>query len=215
MRLLVAILLIGCVFESVQAHHPERRGKVPTLNRDLIGPIGNRLKASYRRIYNRPTYVGGKLAYWFVPTSQEAMAWHRAEHRGAYDMKVKARIEPHYFYPKPWETLRVGPRLASNLQTQSTGAATPVPNLKPVPSPSDIRLSPEQPADGDDEMAFGDSESEGRRGDIGTKLQMGNSMPSSTTILDEAVPQAPSFEQLKLNEAVKDAVRDAIGSGLE
>ena len=39
---------------------------------------------SYRRRYNRPKYLGGKIAYHIAPSSQEAMAWHEAEHLGAY-----------------------------------------------------------------------------------------------------------------------------------
>lgn len=88
---------------------------------DVIGPIGNRLPPSYRRQYNRPTYIGGKIAAKIAPSSQEAMAFHRAEELGLYDNNgVKGalagkhcppqRVEQHYFYPKPWEALAIGPR---------------------------------------------------------------------------------------------------------
>lgn len=88
---------------------------------DPIPPLGNQLPESYRRKYNRPTYVGGKIAAKIAPSSQEAMAFHRAECLGLYDNNgIKGfvngkhcpprRFEQHYFYPKPWEVLAVGPR---------------------------------------------------------------------------------------------------------
>jgi len=93
------------------AHHPDKENWPVHQRIDVIGPVGNRLPPSHRRVYNRPTYVGGKIAYWIAPTSQEAMAWHRAEHSGAYKPPKKCmRLEQHYFYPKPWEVLQVGPR---------------------------------------------------------------------------------------------------------
>ncbi|TWT93696.1 hypothetical protein [Neorhodopirellula pilleata] len=88
---------------------------------DPIPPLGTRLPESYRRQYNRPSYIGGKIAAKIAPSSQEAMAFHRAESLGLYDDNgVKGfvngkhcpprRVEQHYFYPKPWEVLAVGPR---------------------------------------------------------------------------------------------------------
>ncbi|WP_302120068.1 hypothetical protein [Allorhodopirellula heiligendammensis] len=88
---------------------------------DVIGPLGNRLPESYRRKYNRPTYIGGKIAAKIAPSSQEAMSFHRSQELGLYDNNgIKGalsgqhcppqRIEQHYFYPKPWEVLTVGPR---------------------------------------------------------------------------------------------------------
>lgn len=88
---------------------------------DPIGPVGNRLPESYRRQYNRPTYLGGKIAAKIAPSSQEAMSFHRSETLGLYDHTgIKGwlngkncppqRVEQHYFYPKPWEVLAVGPR---------------------------------------------------------------------------------------------------------
>ena len=56
----------------------------------------------------RPKYICGYLAYLTAPSSQEAMAWHNAVHRGSY--QKKCRTEMQYFYPKPWEALKVGPR---------------------------------------------------------------------------------------------------------
>ncbi len=107
----VAFLFVSSllVAPSVSAHHPERETQPVHPRYDVIGPLGNRLAASYRRLYNRPTYLGGKIAYHIAPSSQEAMAWHRAEHRGLYDGNCP-RVEDHYFYPKPWEALQTGQR---------------------------------------------------------------------------------------------------------
>lgn len=93
------------------AHHPDHRARPVAQPIDLIGPLGNRLPMSYRRRYNRPTYAGGKLAYHLAPSSQEAMRWHEAEHRGYYRGDVPRMID-HYFYPRPWEMIPVGPRPA-------------------------------------------------------------------------------------------------------
>jgi hypothetical protein len=107
------------------AHHPDAENQRVIPRIDLIGPIGSRLPPSYRRTYNRPTYLGGKIAYLIAPSSQEAMAWHRAEHAGAYKAPKKhQRLEQHYFYPKPWEVLTVGPR-RSRLEPAEPAPVTP------------------------------------------------------------------------------------------
>lgn len=97
--------------ETAGAHHPDRKNQPVTPIIDVIGPLGNNLKPGHRRIYNRPSYIEGKIAYHIAPSSQEAMSWHRAVHTGAYkDPKKCLRLEQHYFYPKPWQVLTVGPR---------------------------------------------------------------------------------------------------------
>ena len=109
MRILIAFLLaVSCLTPSL-AHHPNRNWWPLHLPIDLIGPLGNKLPMSYRRRYNRPTKVGGKIAYYVAPSSQEAMRWHQATHRGYYKDHAP-RMVAHYFYPKPWESLRIGPR---------------------------------------------------------------------------------------------------------
>ena len=121
-RLILPLLVLsaGVTVTVAQAHHPDR-AKQPVRPRiDCIGPIGNNLPPSYRRVYNRPTNLGGKIAYWIAPTSQEAMAWHRAKHRGAYARHLP-RQEQYYFYPKPWESLQIGPRPTR----EATNAAYP------------------------------------------------------------------------------------------
>jgi hypothetical protein len=114
MRILIFCLLAASCLTSSQAHHPDRESHPVHQRIDLIGPLGNRLPMSYRRRYNRPTDVGGKIAYHIAPTSQEAMRWHRATHQGQYENYENGAPRPrtvaHYFYPKPWESIRIGPR---------------------------------------------------------------------------------------------------------
>ncbi|TWU41826.1 hypothetical protein [Novipirellula artificiosorum] len=109
------LIVASCLTTSALAHHPDRECQPVYPRVDVIGPLGNCLPESYRRKYNRPTYLGGKIAYKIAPTSQEAMAWHRAEHHGAYD-NPHGRCVSQYFYPKPWEALRVGARASKNAE---------------------------------------------------------------------------------------------------
>lgn len=114
---LLAFILSG----FAAAHHPDWENQRVTPYIDLIGPMGNRLPPGYRRKYNRPTYLGGKVMYWIAPSSQEAMAWHHASHSGAYQHDKKhQRYERHYFYPKPWEMLKIGARRSKMQQSEST-----------------------------------------------------------------------------------------------
>ena len=107
MRMYLSVVGLVLFASSVaRAHHPEPKRVHPRI--DVIGPLGNCLPPSYRRTHNRPKYLAGKLAYKLAPTSQEAIAWHQAEHRGDYCHDCPTTL--HYFYPKPWEALRIGPR---------------------------------------------------------------------------------------------------------
>jgi|LakMenEpi03Aug12_release.lakeMendotaPanAssembly.Ray.scaffolds.fasta_scaffold00080_67 hypothetical protein len=63
----------------------------------------------YRKIYNRPRYLGGYLASKIEPTSQEAMAWRDNVNAGLYGSGCKTRA-PLYYFPKPWEALEIGAR---------------------------------------------------------------------------------------------------------
>lgn len=108
--LLVFVLTFSA---EMQAHHPNKECQPVHPRYDLIGPLGTRLPMSYRRAYNRPRKIGGKIAYYIAPSSQEAMAWHNATHRGYYEHH-RPRMEMHYFYPKPWESLKVGPRVSES-----------------------------------------------------------------------------------------------------
>lgn len=130
------------------AQHPDRRNHPVRQPIDLIGPLGNRLPPSYRRTYNRPTYIGGKIAYWIAPSSQEAMAWQAAYRSGAYRDHAP-RLERHYFFPKPWEAMQVGPRDSTQSQSRDSGE-TPTPAeelprdqdpLSGMPQPSPVVVS--------------------------------------------------------------------------
>lgn len=103
--LTLSLVALGfCLTQPVLAHHPEWK-QMPVRPRvDVIGPLGTSLKPSYRRRYNRPSNILGRLMYYIAPSSQEAMAWHSASHRGLYE-NHRPRVEQHYFYPKPWEGL--------------------------------------------------------------------------------------------------------------
>ncbi len=63
----------------------------------------------YRKMHNRPTYIGGKVAAVIEPTSQEAMAWHISKANGDYRNHRPGSI-PTYYYPKPWESLQIEAR---------------------------------------------------------------------------------------------------------
>ncbi len=128
-RGVAALAVLTVAMTSVaSAHHPDRQSQPVRQRVDLIGPLGNRLDPGYRRVYNRPTYWGGKIAYLIAPTSQEAMAWHRAEHAGAYEAPKKhMRLEQHYFYPKPYHALTVGPRRTTD--PSATRAPEPMPEM--------------------------------------------------------------------------------------
>lgn len=116
----LALVTLGLLATTTSAHHPNPK-RYPTHPRfEPIPPLGNRLPPSYRRVYNRPTYIGGKFAYMIAPSSQEAMSWHENAHRGAYRNHA-GRIEPMYLYPKPWEVLSIGEREATSKESGPTG----------------------------------------------------------------------------------------------
>jgi len=123
---LMMLCVVGLAVPAI-AHHPDRECTPVSQRVDVIPPLGNHLPESYRRRYNRPTYVGGKIAYYIAPSSQEAMAWHKAEHRGDYDCD-RGRVVPHYFYQKPYEALRIGGRKSVKPENQrpASGGMTEV-----------------------------------------------------------------------------------------
>jgi hypothetical protein len=153
-RLLLSIAFV-CVASSCFAHHPDRANAPVRPRVDCIGPIGNRLPPSYRLRYNRPTNLGGHLAYVFAPTSQEAMAWHNAKHRGNYKNKMP-RTVMQYFYPKPWELLNMTPQATMTeapdppvpvpVSPYRSPAPRPEPVLEPVLEPAPAELPPAAPA---------------------------------------------------------------------
>jgi len=109
MRWFTVAALIFCLSTTLFAHHPDKENHRVHPRIDLIGPLGTWLPPSYRRRYNRPSNVAGKISYYIAPSSLEAMSWHAATHRNAYK-DHKPRTVMHYFYPKPWQALQIGPR---------------------------------------------------------------------------------------------------------
>ncbi len=123
MRLICLAACLLALATTANAHHPDRENQPVHQRIDVIGPLGNCLPMSYRRRYNRPTNIGGRIAYYVAPSSLEAMAWHDATHRGLYE-NDRPRTEMHYFYPKPYEALRIGnrPKPESDRGTSAYGA---------------------------------------------------------------------------------------------
>lgn len=114
LSLILSMGLIA-IATTATAHPPDRGRQTVRPRYDLIGPIGNRLSPGYRRRYNRPTDLGGRIAYKIAPSSQEAMAWHAAKHRGDYDCH-RGAVVPYYEFARPWEALPVGRRRDSKAE---------------------------------------------------------------------------------------------------
>ncbi|MGB0598990.1 MAG: hypothetical protein ACPGLY_20075 [Rubripirellula sp.] len=152
MRLLISTALAVCVSSITLAHHPDKENQKVHPRIEVIPPLGHALPMSHRRKYNRPSNWMGKIAYHIAPSSQEAMAWHNATHRGYYKNK-SPRMVTHYFYPKPWEGLRIGPRRPTTEENKHpTTLDVPtlnVPSLEDttetIPSP-DAAVVPAEPA---------------------------------------------------------------------
>jgi hypothetical protein len=158
----VLAILAFALSGSGVAHEPFRENRRVLPYIDVIGPIGNRLPPSYRRKYNRPTNLGGMLMYYIAPSSLEAMAWHKAAHAGAYQKPKKhLRLEQHYFYPKPWEALRIGARpdsmrqpdpgfseaegMIEDLSTELLESVESEPQGDPTPAPTAQEIELELP----------------------------------------------------------------------
>ena len=110
MRWFIVATLIACFASTLLADHPDRENYPVHPRIDLIGPLGDWLPPSYRRRYNRPSNTAGRISYYIAPSSLEAMSWHASKHRDAYK-NHKPRTVMHYFYPKPWEALKIGSRV--------------------------------------------------------------------------------------------------------
>lgn len=107
--MMVVGVAVAMFSQNASAQFPNWKARPVHPRIDVIPPLGNHLPLSYRARMNRPTYLGGRLAYTFEPTSQEAMAWQKAWERGYYADHAP-RMETHYIYPKAWEVLGIGPR---------------------------------------------------------------------------------------------------------
>ena len=126
MRWFTVATLIACLSSTLFAHHPDKENYPVHPRIDLIGPLGNLLPPSYRRRYNRPSNIAGKISYYIAPSSLEAMSWHASKHRNAYK-DHKPRTVMHYFYPKPWEAIKIGARVdtVSMKEIDETPSALP------------------------------------------------------------------------------------------
>jgi hypothetical protein len=89
----------------------------PTFNKatrdprpDILPYWLTNLHQDYRRLYNRPTYLGGKIAHMIEPSSQEAMVWAEAKQLGLYHPHHQPPLCRKYYAPKPWQRLATGPR---------------------------------------------------------------------------------------------------------
>ncbi len=120
MRWFIVAALISCLSSTLFAHHPDKQNYRVHPRIDLIGPLGSWLPPSYRLRYNRPSNVAGKISYYIAPSSLEAMSWHAAKHRNAYK-DHKPRTVMHYFYPKPWQALQIGPRDSLSISDVNQG----------------------------------------------------------------------------------------------
>ena len=85
----------------------------------------------YRHRFNRPRYIGGKIAYTIAPSSQEAMSWHEHQQRGSYRNHAGPLVR-NYYYPKPWEVLPVGPRTVKsrNMEEVPPGPVVAAPPMR-------------------------------------------------------------------------------------
>ncbi|MEM1070537.1 MAG: hypothetical protein AAGI63_16665, partial [Planctomycetota bacterium] len=152
MRLLLSTTLIMSVSfatlsDTALAHHPDKENQRVHPRIEVIPPLGNNLPMSYRRKYNRPQKIVGKLMYHIAPSSQEAMAWHRATHLGYYKNHAP-RMVTHYFYPKPWEALRNGANksIDNDEQQMQIPSAYGSGTNESVPAPNGEMESPSESA---------------------------------------------------------------------
>ncbi|QDT09497.1 hypothetical protein [Planctomycetes bacterium K23_9] len=219
------------MFQPAMAHHPDRERQTVRPRGDLIGPLGNNFRPSYRRELNRPRFLAGKLAYAIAPTSQEAIAWHHADHEGAYANDA-CRIEKRFMYPKPWEALKVGPRRTSQIDQNAA--------LKPMAQGQALPLAPGNydASNGDtDPMALSDDEDNAGNDQTDNDSRTDADEKADNTIVDsppeevDTLPEplsSPSDLQpddgssAELNappsatlDAPRQSPREAIGSGLQ
>ncbi|MEO1528630.1 MAG: hypothetical protein AAFX06_24685 [Planctomycetota bacterium] len=156
----LSVLLVSVSPVISHGHQPDGANTPVRQRIDLIGPIGNRLPAGHRRKFNRPRNWIGWTAYRIAPSSIEAMSWHRAQHAGAYDdPKRSKRIEYHYFYPKPWEAMRIGQRPSTSRPEDvkaETGMNGYVPSPLTIEDEETVEALTPPPAERNDEAGAED-----------------------------------------------------------
>jgi hypothetical protein len=113
--MLAALFIIGSASVS-SGRHPDVTGDPRP---DLVPhPLYNNW-TSFRADYNRPSYLGGWMAYHLSRTSQEAMSWQENRCNGTYHTHCPTPVTM-YYYPKPWEVLPVGARHNVSVLSQPT-----------------------------------------------------------------------------------------------
>ena len=196
MRLLISTALAVCVSSIALAHNPDKENQKVHPQIEVIPPLGNALPISHRRKYNRPSNWMGRIAYYIAPSSQEAMAWHNSTHRGYYKNK-SPRMVTHYFYPKPWEGLRIGPRRPTT-EENSNPTTFDVPTLnvdslenttETIPSP-EAAVIPEEPATNEEAAPAAGNEAETitEAADAAEEVETDQSETGTTASLSDLTP---------------------------
>lgn len=138
----VSLVFVFGGISPLLAHHPTAGLWLPRV--EPLDWVERLEPKNYRQRYNRPRYIGGKIAYYIAPSSQEAMSWHEHTHRGSYKNHA-GPIYKRFYYQKPWEALQVGPRspypMAGNEvilseRVISDSARTVEPFSRPQPQPA-------------------------------------------------------------------------------
>lgn len=148
-----ALIVTALLAVDAQGHPPDRAHQTVRPRVEVIPPIGHRVP-DHRRTYNRPSDWVGRWAYHFAPSSQEAMSWHAAKHRGDYDQDCPRRVVPRYEYLKPWQAIATGPRPAPRDSIdERERSRIPSPNDQDNPLDRDsstIEMLPPAPDSADD-----------------------------------------------------------------
>lgn len=131
--LLLAVLVLAGWMKPVHAGHPYDPADPRP---DFLPHTLYYAHDSYRKTYNRPRFIPGYLGSKFEPSSQEAMSWKDSYCGGWYGTHCKTPV-PHYYYPKPWEALNVGPRRDSRIPPTD-------PSVDPKPMDSHSSTTPSE-----------------------------------------------------------------------
>jgi hypothetical protein len=130
------VILNSCISVALSAERP-------TFNKATRDPRPDILPywlmeghfVDYRRIFNRPTHLGGWVAHAIEPISQEAMVWKEAKCLGLYRPHHQPALRRYYYAPKPWERLLTGPRPDNMQAAQSALPSSPAETLPSAGEP--------------------------------------------------------------------------------
>jgi hypothetical protein len=170
---LTSSLLMLALLASA-AHASER----PTFNKDTCDPRPDIAPywlhdwyQGYRRVYNRPRYLSGKIAHVIEPVSQEAMVWQEAKEMGLYNGKNCPPVYKRYNYPRPWEILQTGPRADFTKPNQlGASSSSSKSNSNSDRSPSDQPSTQQPSSDQPSAQPSQTSDVSSRNRDQGNKL---------------------------------------------